>query len=169
MKTFKDVDGKEWTLALDLATAKRLRDQSLDLVDDDSRTRIVEDPFAVLDVAWALLKPEAEARNLDFDAFAAVLTGCFVAFMDAFVGELATFCRSLGKTTDAAILGAVLKAERKAEETATRKLAEPKVDDLIKTELAKAEATVDEEIEKFRTSGDSSTKSPGPSESTPDP
>lgn len=76
-KTFKDGAGREWNVNLTLAAGQRIKAITGKRIDDfipksDVRTaeqlnpfrEFISDPFAVFDVFYALVKPDADAKNL---------------------------------------------------------------------------------------------------------
>lgn len=71
---FKDDKGRDWDLSISLGTARRLhREEVVSLIGDkDSFERLIyvlADPVAMLDVIWAIVKPEAVKREIDQSDF----------------------------------------------------------------------------------------------------
>jgi len=149
MQTFDDADGRTWQIRLTIGRAADLRDAGFDLVDDDARAAIFDDPLRVYAIALKLLEQQAKELGLDADGLDESLTGAFPAFFEAFVEELATFCRHLGKTAQAEIHRAILTATRKAEQTAVNKLNGVDIPGLIDRELDRASRTIDLELSRL--------------------
>jgi len=83
MRTFTDSRGHQWAVIIDTNAVRRAKEASgLYLVDvitgDDAEVlfrRLARDPCLVVDVAWGVCSPEAEATKFSREDFAAVLVG----------------------------------------------------------------------------------------------
>jgi hypothetical protein len=100
MKTFTDTHGRQWTVALNIAAVKRVRDLAgVDLLaassDDASEnviTRLAGDPVLLCDVVYAVCKPEADAADLGDEDFGRAMAGDAIdAATRALLEELADF------------------------------------------------------------------------------
>lgn len=73
MQTFKDSEGIEWTIKINVASVKRVRDLAgVDLMgalDGSLFERLALDPILLGDVLHALCRPQAEERNLTPEQF----------------------------------------------------------------------------------------------------
>lgn len=103
MRTFQDANGLSWGLAIDLATARRLRTEiGLDVFDVDALNAKLASIDAV-DVFLALLKEQAAARwsakggGEIVELLLESLATCFDSAHDALVAELADFFEKLGR------------------------------------------------------------------------
>ena len=166
MQTFDDSSGRKWLIKLTIGRASTLRDAGFDLVDDNSKAAILDDPLKMYQLACLLLADQAKERDVNEDALDQVLTDCFPAYLEAFVEELATFCRNLGLTAQAKIHQAVLAATRRAQEMAASKVDEVDIPALIGRELDRAAKEID--LELVRLSGETSGEQPALQESIPD-
>ncbi|MDB5294905.1 MAG: hypothetical protein JWO31_888 [Phycisphaerales bacterium] len=98
MKTFKDNEKRTWNVAVNVGTIKRVRDVAnvdlLKLGDGDTSliARLSADPMQLVDVLYALCKPQAEADGVTPDQFAEAMAGDAVeAGLMALLGDLADF------------------------------------------------------------------------------
>lgn len=104
MKEFKDSNGKSWKIELNIAAVKRVRDLlSLNLLEPESGeppllTRLGSDIILLCDVIFVLVKPQADADQIDSEAFGALLGGAVIlAAQEAFYQELIDFFRMSGR------------------------------------------------------------------------
>ncbi len=94
MKTFVDSAGRTWTVAITVATVKRVRGLlNEDLLDvEQVFPRLLVDPILLCDVLYCVCKPEADARQISDEDFAASLSGDVIArAKEAIVEELIDF------------------------------------------------------------------------------
>ena len=109
MRTFKDKAGRNWTISINLATAKRLRDKlSVDLLqpevgDPPLLTRLGTDEILLGEVLCCLLSDQFEAHGVGEDDVLAAFDGdTLLAAQTAFYEDLADFFRSRRRTDRAA-------------------------------------------------------------------
>ena len=159
MKTFQDAAGRMWTVAVNVGTIKRVRGLlHEDLLDiEQVLPRLLVDPILLCDVLYCVCKPEADARNVSDEDFAAAMAGDVIAHAkEALVGDLVDFFHepSQRKTLRLALAKqAQLREKMMAMLTA-------KIENLdLPAEIAAALSTV----------GDSSTNWPASSASIPTP
>jgi hypothetical protein len=161
MKTFKDSTGREWTIAINVGSIKRVKELiSVDLTELLAGApalidRLGSDLILIVDVIYALCKPQADDRKIDDVAFASVIDGAAgkAAYM-AFREDLADFFSQWGRDEQAAVI------RRQAEF----------LDTGIKAVTAEIEALdpakiINEQIQKAKQerSGEQSTSSPASS------
>lgn len=98
MKTFKDNEGREWVVAINVAQHKRVRDLAgvdiYALVDDDFQglAALTRDVAKLVDVLYVLCRDQAEKRGVsDWDFGAAIAGDTILAASDAFLDELVDF------------------------------------------------------------------------------
>ncbi|HUS46159.1 MAG TPA: hypothetical protein VM219_09050 [Phycisphaerae bacterium] len=177
MKTFLDSAGRTWTIAITVDAVRRVRD----LV-DVNLARIIEprkaggevplmtdledDLLLLVDVIYALVKPQADEAGVSDEEFGRALGGeAIAAAHEAFWRELADFFRSLRRRPNAAEARAIEKQLALVE--AALAVAEEKIEALDPEKMiAAAEKKFEEE--NLRTAGDSSSSAPGSAESPPD-
>jgi len=146
--SFKDSAGHEWNLKIHLGIVNRLRaEKVIDLlkVTENKMARfkqLMSDPADLVGVVWEILKPQAEASGITFDAFCAALDG------DAIDAMMETFSRSLADFIPA-LRSLILKGMEKGKETkrlATQRAIEAvdKIDPakLVEADLKQAEAEI---------------------------
>ncbi len=79
MKTFKDNAGRDWTVAVNVATVKRLRDlldvDLMKVVEGDLIERLYSDPVLLVDVLYVLCKPQADAAGIASEQFGEAMGG----------------------------------------------------------------------------------------------
>jgi len=100
MKSFKDNLGRDWTIAVNVDAIKRVKgllDVDLrDVVQKDNRLieRLYSDELFLCDVAYVLVKPEADAKNISDEDFGRAMAGDTLEFaLAAIMGELSDFFR----------------------------------------------------------------------------
>ena len=104
MHTFTDNSGRVWTLSVNVAAMKRVRAlcgvdlASIVEVDENDRPsfklleQLSSDPILLVDVLFAVCKPEADARNINDEDFAASILGDVItAATDALLEDIIDF------------------------------------------------------------------------------
>jgi hypothetical protein len=134
MRTFKDNQGREWTVEITVAAIKRVRGLAgVDLMEvlegsNGLIEKLVRDPVLLCDVIYAACKPQADERQVSDEAFGASMAGDAIEHATAaLLEELVDFCPS---PRDRANLGRVLKATREVMDKA-RDVVERRIDELI--------------------------------------
>jgi hypothetical protein len=134
MRTFKDNQGREWTVEITVAAIKRVRGLAgVDLMEvlegsNGLIERLVRDPVLLCDVIYAACKPQADERQVSDEAFGASMAGDAIEHATAaLLEELVDFCPS---PRDRANLGRVLMATREVMDKA-RDVVERRIDELI--------------------------------------
>jgi len=165
MHSFKDNEGREWHLAVNVATVKRLRQSELavdllDLVDgrEPERSllvRLAADPVLLVDVLYVICQPEAEKRGVSD-----------VEFGEAMAGEV------IDRATEALLAEITDFTPNRRDRQRLRRGLE-KIEAMMETgrtildERLEA-ADLDGELRKLlRTAGECSSSSPGSPESSP--
>jgi hypothetical protein len=78
MPSFKDTNGREWLVTLNVAQVKRVRERLninlADLQEGNLLTRLA-DPVTLVDVLFVLVQPQAEEASVTDEQFAAALGG----------------------------------------------------------------------------------------------
>lgn len=94
MKTFTDVGGRTWSVVVNVAAVKRVRDLlGLDPLEIDKFfPKVLGDLVTACDVLYAVCKPEADARGISDSDFGAALAGDVIeTAVRALVEELIDF------------------------------------------------------------------------------
>jgi hypothetical protein len=78
---FKDSEGREWDVGLPWDVVRRLKDKEginlLEFAEDKFAKfrEVMSDPLAMLDLLWAIVKPQAEAKQMTRDQFEKAMGG----------------------------------------------------------------------------------------------
>ncbi len=164
MRSFKDNQGRQWSVEINVTAIKRVRgltgEDLMQVIEGTLIEKLIRDPVLLCDVVYAICKPEADSRSISDEEFGKAMAGDAIeAATTAVLEELVGFCPS---PRDRANLGRVLHATRKVMDRA-RDLVEKKLDsgelDRLADRLLSGEATA----------GSSSTSAPESSASTPAP
>ena len=86
MKSFTDNTGRTWTLVVNVATVKRVRalcgvdlNSVIEVEDGKPSAKLLErlssDPVLLVDVLYAVCKPECDQRNVSDEDFGAAMAG----------------------------------------------------------------------------------------------
>ena len=175
--TFNDKKGKTWDLTLTVAGAKRVKALTgLDLfeaIDGKLLESLVGSPSLLVDVIYAIAKPQADAQNMTDTDFGESLAGEAIdAATSAFLEALVAFFPPSRRRVLELALEKTKTLQALVVEKAAEVLGSGKIDAVIQQELAKLDdpgALVAAELERNRESGGSSTPPPESSASTPTP
>jgi len=151
MRKFKDKAGREWRLALNVATVRSLRHElGVDLLSDDQGAirDLAGDPIALCEALWALIAGQAEEAGVSqLDFWEAMSDDSIDQATTAFLEALVDFF----PTTRQAAPRRVLQAIKKANATIASHLSEicesGKLDTAIDAEVEQTIAGVDQAIE----------------------
>jgi len=79
MKTFNDNAGRTWTITINVDAIKRVRGllqvNLLDVIEGKLIDRLIGDPVLLCDVLYALVKPEAETKQITDEDFGRAMAG----------------------------------------------------------------------------------------------
>lgn len=127
MKTFTDSAGRTWTLAMNVAAAKRVKGLlGVDLLQLEAGsppliTRLGTDVILLCDVLYALVAPQAETSGVSDEQFGQALGGdAILAAQRAFWEELVDFFHRLSRDD---VVGVITK-QRTAIELAVSRVAQ---------------------------------------------
>jgi hypothetical protein len=163
MKTFTDSQGRTWTVTVNVSAIKRARDlldvDLLDVAGGDLLARLADDPCLLVDVLYAICKPEADAKGItDEDFGKGMVGGVLDKAASALMQELLDFFPSAQRVR---ALGKLVKAMER-EDAAMKEAAEA-----LAPLADAAPATAPPADSPPTKPGDSSGNSPGPAASTP--
>ncbi len=129
MKTFKDTESREWQIAVNVASIKRVRDLAgvdlLAIVEGTLLERLAADPVMLVDVIYALCKPQSDQRQVTDEQFGQAMAGD--AIEQATAGLLEELTDFFPNRRDRASLRRVLETTRGAMERA-RDLIEQRIE-----------------------------------------
>ena len=96
MRTFKDNADREWSVAINVETVKRVRDvlgfDLLDVFDGKSLERLARDAVLLVDVVYVVCQKEAEGQGVVSGEFGAAMAGDAIdAATKALLAELVDF------------------------------------------------------------------------------
>ena len=99
MRTFKDSENREWTIALNVTAVKRVRDLcegfNLAQIKPELLNKLADDPVLFCDVLYVLCKPQADEHEITDEQFGSALNGdAIYAATNALMEELVDFTRS---------------------------------------------------------------------------
>jgi len=166
MHTFKDIEGREWQLIANVTTLRRVKDTlDVDLTEfgspDAAGQRLVEtltsDPYILADVLCCLCLPQMEKAGVTQEQFGEALAGDAIDnATGALLDEIVSFFpKSRDRLRAARVLKAMENLQEKAQDLLDAKASDEAINQMGETLLAEL--------------GESSTRSPEPSESTPAP
>ena len=79
MHSFKDNAGRDWTIAVNVASIKRLRDtlevDLMGVIEGDLLQRLYADPVLLVDVVYVLCKPRADELEVSDEQFGQAMGG----------------------------------------------------------------------------------------------
>lgn len=166
MKTFNDNTGRSWTLSVTVGTIKRVRALcGVDLANIitlepgkqpkvDLLERLASDPVLLVDVLYAVCKPEADTRNVSDEEFGRAMAGDAIEFATAaLLDEVIDFFPEAKRRVFRKILDATRRFEIKSKQALTELLTDPELD-----------GKIDAALEQLMNSSSASPESP---ESTP--
>lgn len=147
MKSFKDTAGRNWQVAINVGSIKRVRDQAeIDLTTVlDPKANLLErlsnDPVLLVDVLWILVAPQAEKLGVSDEQFGEGLGGdALEAATTAFLEALADFFPSGRRRVLRDLIAKMGDLQQKASAAASQRLTGDLGDRLLAKELAKVDA-----------------------------
>ena len=148
MKSFTDNAGRLWTLSVNVAAIKRVRalcDVDLNsIVEMDAGNkpsaklleRLSTDPVLLVDVLYAVCKPEADARNIGDEDFGRAMAGDAVEHATAaLLDEIIDFFPEVKREAFKKILSATRRFESLARKRMETLLADGSFEDNLVSEL----------------------------------
>jgi len=154
VKTFKDCNGREWEVAINITTLRRVRDtldiDLLKITGGEMLPQVVSDPYLLVNIIYVLCSDQAEEAGICDEDFGRAMAGDAIdEATKALLDELVNFSPSLRRPLLTKAMTKMNEVEKRAVELASTKLDSPEME---------------AEIEKALTSGSSSTSSPDKSE-----
>ena len=97
MQTYRDNAGRTWTVAIDVAAIKRVRAligyDLLSMLNGNGSQRLITDPVLLVDVLYALCRPEADRLSVTDEEFGRSMAGDAIEHAtQALLEELVSFC-----------------------------------------------------------------------------
>ena len=175
VQSFNDRKGKTWDLTLTAAGAKRVKALTgvdlFEALEGRLLESLVGSPSLLVDVVYAIAKPQADKQNVTDKEFGESMAGEAIdAATSAFLEALVAFFPPSRRRVLEMALEKTKALQALVVEKAADVLGSGKIDEVIKDELAKLDDPGDllkAELESSRASGDSSTRPPESLASTP--
>jgi len=140
MKTFKDNDGRTWTVAVNIATVKRVKTllsvNLLDAIEGKLIEELSTDPVLLCDVIYVVCKPEADETKVSDEQFGKAMAGDAIDHATvALLEELVDFFPEAKRLVLRKALTKFQMVESLAIETANKYLDSPEMEKRIETAL----------------------------------
>ena len=147
MKSFTDSLGRAWTLVVNVATIKRVRalcgvdlNTIVEVEDGKPSAKLLErlsgDPVLLVDVLYAVCKPECDQRNVSDEDFGAAMAGDAVEqATDALLDEVIDFFPAAKREAFRRILSASRRFGEAARQRMEAMLADGKFEERLASEL----------------------------------
>lgn len=148
MKSFTDNAGRVWTLAVTVAAIKRVRSlcdvdlNSIIEIDEKNNPsaklleRLSTDPVLLVDVLYAVCKPEADSKNISDEEFGAAMAGDAIEHAtSALLDEIIDFFPEAKRQAFKKILSATRRFEAIAKKQMKAMIADGKFEDKLVSEL----------------------------------
>lgn len=129
MRTFKDNQGRSWTVDVSVSTVKRVKSlldvDLLSIASGKLIDQLVADPILIVDVLYVVIKPEADKLGITDENFGSSMGGDCIeqattALLEALIGF---FPSAQDRANLKRVLDAINKAMDKARTLATERLA----------------------------------------------
>jgi hypothetical protein len=147
MKTFTDNTGRTWTLVVNVATIKRVRalcgvdlNSIVEVEDGKPSAKLLErlsgDPVLLVDVLYAVCRPECEQKGVSDEDFGAAMAGDAVEqATDALLDEIVDFFPAAKRKAFQRILSASRRFGEAARRRLEATLADGRFEDALVSEL----------------------------------
>lgn len=147
MKTFTDNTGRTWTLVVNVATIKRVRalcgvdlNSIVEVEDGKPSAKLLErlsgDPVLLVDVLYAVCRPECEQKGVSDEDFGAAMAGDAVEqATDALLDEIVDFFPAAKRKAFQRILSASRRFGEAARRRLEATLADGRFEDALASEL----------------------------------
>lgn len=147
MKSFTDNTGRTWTLVVNVATIKRVRalchvdlNSVIEVEEGKPSTRLLEllssDPVLLVDVLYAVCKPECDQKNVTDEDFGSAMAGdAITQATTALLDEIIDFFPEAKRLAFKKILSASRRFEEVAKKRLAAALEDSKFEDSLVSEL----------------------------------
>ena len=147
MKSFTDNTGRTWTLVVNVATIKRVRalcgvdlNSIVEVEDGKPSAKLLErlsgDPVLLVDVLYAVCRPECEQKSVSDEDFGAAMAGDAVEqATDALLDEIVDFFPAAKRKAFQRILSASRRFGEAARRRLEATLADGRFEDALVSEL----------------------------------
>ncbi len=140
MTTFNDTQGRTWTVTINVDAIRRVRSllnvNLLDAVDGNLLEQLVVDPVLLCDILFALVQPEAQAKNVSDEDFGRALGGdALDQATTALLEGLADFFPSGKRAVFRKALAKLKQLEALALETTSKRLESDELEQRMREQL----------------------------------
>ena len=150
MKSFRDADGREWPVTVDVNAAKRVRNMvGVNLLDiTGGLFDKLSDPITLVDVLYAICKPVADERKVSDEDFGRCLLGDPIdSATEALLEELVDFFPSQRREYLRTLLERSRETQGRAYQILTTRLADPRLTESIEKMLGEPSGVPQESLE----------------------
>jgi hypothetical protein len=156
MRSFKDSQGREWRIEINISAIKKLRDvfkvDLLKVTSSKETLAFITDPIQVIDMIYILCEQQCKEAGVSEEDFGRAMAGDVLDnAAAAFLEELVAFFPNAQRRPLSQALGKIDEMQQAASRLATERMQALNIDEMLKAIPA---------------SGDWSMKLPEPSEST---
>jgi hypothetical protein len=147
--TWTDSTGEQWSCAIRLSDAKRLRDTGIDLFDPEKLQTLFADTLGTIELVGELLRPQWEERGIAYVDFADRVIdghGVFAAATATLQAAIADFFQRIDRPALAMVIERTANAARTLETQALTNAAGEQVGTLLAAMQAKSQSVFDAEI-----------------------
>ena len=150
MRSYKDTEGRVWTIAVNVSAVRRVRALcGIDLasavetspdgkLSANTLSRLATDPVLLVDVLYALSKEEAEKRNVSDEDFGKAMAGDVLNLaVTALIEEIVDFFPNPQRALMKKIMEAAARFGTETEKALEAALADPGFDAKLDAELRK--------------------------------
>jgi len=146
MKKFRDAEGREWRIVLNIAAARKLKDElGVDLLDGgDSTQRLAGDPYTMANVLWLLCEKQAIEAGINDEQFGEALAGDPIDdATTALLEEVVDFFPQGRRKAMKPMLEKLKQIQSQAIAMAVSKMESPEMDALIQKAMNETESQID--------------------------
>ena len=146
MHKFRDGEGREWCVSLNIAQARKVKEQldDLNLLDAEQLQRLAGDPYTAANVLYVLCERQCRERDITDEQFGEALAGdVFEEAVAALLQELVDFFPSRQRGPLKKVLACLDEMKGKAAALAEQKLDGPTIATAMQTVLTQAESQID--------------------------
>lgn len=166
MHQFKDSEGREWSLSINVLALKKLKESPLaiDLLDDlAGMKRLANDTFLAIDVTYQLCLEACDKAGVSEESFITAFPGDGI---ECLLAELLDFFRRFRRQAEATLLEQILQVKDQTAAMAAEKANSPAMQQAIQRAMAEASQKIDQALLAV---GNSSGNSPESQDLTPTP
>lgn len=154
MRSFTDTTGRQWAIDLNIGAIKRVKSlvgvDLLEIQDGQLLVDLANDPMKMADILYAVVYPQATAKDVSDEAFGSALGGDAMRLgIDAFVEELIDFFQKLRPAVGQVLNKLWSKLEtynQRAQQEAVRRVEDPRIDQAIEKAMSEVLTKADEQL-----------------------